>query len=350
MTSRILDLQKKLRFPLLIKKSENIFYLTGQWFLNGWLLVSPPSPDLIKGRKGEAVFLGDGLEKVYGIKFDRMKNIPRYVRGKRLQIEPIFTFAEGKYLEERIPRVKLVVAQSPVDSARAVKDREELAMMRKSYGITARVWQQVKRALLRGSWTEAGLAQFITRSGIQLGADGVSFDPIVAAGPNAAVPHHRPTKKKLRTGESVIVDFGFKYRGYCSDFTRTVFLQAVPKRLANAYKQVESAYEKALSAARPGESCARLYRVARAVLGARKLDRYFIHNLGHGAGLEIHELPNLSSQSREVLQEGMVFSIEPGVYFPKVGGVRIEDLIYFSQGQVRKFIHVPTQLAENIIK
>ena len=342
---RLEILQSRLKHPLLIKKKENLFYLTGYSFMNGYLLV----------KKNYAVFFGDGLEKVEGIKkTDRLKYIGKYLRrGGTLQIEDEFTFAESKYLKEKLRGVRLKHLKSPVDYLRTVKEVAELANISDAMQIGQKVFGVLRRKLKFRSWTELELALEIRRLGHRFGAEDVSFPPIVASGANAAIPHHVSGNKKLRLGESVILDFGFKYRGYCSDFTRTVFLRTAPKRMAEAYGQTERAYLGVLSKAHPGIKAKGLYELAMRILEKKHLGKYFIHNLGHGTGLEIHELPNLSQNSKDILQKGMVFSIEPGVYIPKHGGIRIEDLVYLPHGEspiVKKFISVPTSLKENIIR
>jgi Xaa-Pro aminopeptidase len=209
--------------------------------------------------------------------------------------------------------------------------------------------------------TEIKLAQFIQVAGLKLGAEDVSFPAIVASGVNAAIPHHVPSQKKLKKGESIILDFGFKYKNYCSDFTRTMFLKKVHPKLETAHNQVEKAYLGSVKyfegsllgqpqkAAFKGVKAGDVYQKAVEVLAEKNLDKYFIHSLGHGTGLEIHELPNLSPNSKDVLSDGMVFSIEPGVYIPKLGGIRIEDLVYLEKGISHKFIRIPTDLESCII-
>ncbi len=365
---RIRQLQSSIVQPLLIKKKENLFYLTGQWFMQGFLLV----------KKNDVIFFGDGLEKVEGIeKIDRLKYIGKYLgRSKNLQLEDIFTFAEVKYLRQKALGIRHKVLRSPVDYQRQIKDINETKLVGKSMKIVEKVFGQVKNQLQKKWWTEKGLAEFIKSAGFKLGAEEVSFPPIVASGANAAIPHHIPSFKRLKAGESIIMDFGFKYKGYCSDFTRTVFLKRVPSRLKKAYNQVEKAYNESIrlmskrmklqaqrsnfqtaASFRKGEilrsfgkiKARDIYQKAVSVLAEKKLERYFIHNLGHGTGLEIHEFPNLSPESKDVLENGMVFSIEPGVYIPRMGGIRIEDLVWLSEGKVKKFINVSTKLKDNII-
>ena len=342
---RIKKLQRTIKPPILIKKQENLFYLTGQWFMHGYLLVA---------KKG-VVFFGDGLEKVEGIKkTDRLKYIGKYLgRSRVLQLEDEFTFAEYDYIKRKVQsekrKTKIQHTKSPVDYQRQIKDLSELRLMGKSMNIVAKVFEQVRKQLRLRLWTEIGLANFIKTAGLKLGAEDVSFPPIVASGVNAAIPHHIPSSKRLKAGESIITDFGFKYKGYCSDFTRTVFLKRAPLKLEQAYNHVEKAYHASMALVLVGTKTRDVYKRAVDVLAEKKLDKYFIHNLGHGAGLEIHELPNLSPKSKDVLENGMVFSIEPGVYIPRLGGIRIEDLVYLHKGQTKKFIHIQTELRSNIL-
>ena len=226
--------------------------------------------------------------------------------------------------------------------------------------IVEMVFKLIRKEIKKKDMTEHLLAQFIQTAGLKMGAEDLSFPAIVASGANAAIPHHVPSHKPLKAGESIIIDFGFKYKNYCSDFTRTVFLKKVPKILEVAYNQVEKAYNGSmqyidgtllLKQKSPIKQllAGDVYQKSVDILAEKKLDKYFIHSLGHGTGLEIHELPNLSPKSKDILKNGMVFSIEPGVYIPKVGGIRIEDLVYLESSKIKKFISIPTQIKENIL-
>lgn len=341
---RLKKLQAALRRPILIKKPENLAYLLGRKFLNAYLLI----------KKNQVVFLGDGLEKVVGIRHtDLLKNVGKYIKPREtLELFGEFTYNETAYIKLKNPKLKFRVSvkHSPVDMARRLKDKSELKKIKKSMEIVGAVFGLVKKQLRRQTWTEQALAGYIQKTGLKLGAEAVSFSAIVAAGENAAIPHHMPSKKRLKAGEPVILDFGFKYQGYCSDFTRTVFLKKATPKMASAYSQVEKAYLEAMAVARPGVLAGWVYDHAVKILSENKLDKYFIHSLGHGTGLEIHELPNLSPKSKDALLPGMVFSIEPGVYLPKIGGIRIEDLVHLNQTHSQRFIWVSTRLEDNILK
>jgi len=238
-TQRLKTLQKNLVKPILIKKKENLYYLTGRSFdyrAEEYLLVT----------KKDVVGFGSGLETMDWIKkSDRLKNLKRYIGRSNLDIEYGFTYGEGEYLKYK--GVKAKPFRSVVDVMRQVKDADELGKIRKSMQIVEKVFALVKKEIVKPGMTEVKLAKFIQSSGLKLGAEDVSFPAIVASGANAAIPHHVPSEKKLKAGESIILDFGFKYQNYCSDFTRTVFLKTVPKKLELAYNQVEKAYNECLS-------------------------------------------------------------------------------------------------------
>lgn len=348
---RLKKIQTGLKRPLLIKKKENLFYLTGRS-----LNLSAEEYLLLRPAGAEPVAFGGGLEKITWVKkVDRLKNIGKYLKGKNLDLEWGFTYGEGEYLKLKIKNSKFKISptRSLVDVFRQVKEPSELALIGKSMKIVERVFIQVKKKLkgtdVNGKYTERSLADFITKTGLRMGAEDVSFPAIVASGANAAIPHHLPSSKRLKKGESIIIDFGFKYKNYCSDFTRTVFLKTVPKKLEVAYNQTEKAYLVSLDFAKVGIHSGKVYDKAVQVLKEKHLDKFFIHSLGHGTGLEIHELPNLSPGSKDILANNMVFSIEPGVYLPNVGGIRIEDLVYLKNEKVEKFIQVSTKLEDNIL-
>jgi Xaa-Pro aminopeptidase len=182
-----------------------------------------------------------------------------------------------------------------------------------------------------------------------MGADDISFPVIVASGANAAVPHHVPTNKTIKIGESVVLDFGFKIKGYCSDFTRTIFLKKISPEMAQIYLAAEEAYREGFKTARHNVVAKTADLAARNTLAQYNLDKYFIHSLGHGTGIDVHEAPHIHANSEEVLSNGMVFSIEPGVYVPRFGGVRIEDLVYLKNGKANYFAKASTKLKDMII-
>ncbi len=340
MATTIKRLQAQLDQPLLVSKKENLLYLTGRSFIDGYLLVFP---------KKAPIYLGNGLEAFKEMKSDYIFRINKYLKRGTLNVEDALSLRELTYLKKKLRGTAVQPTSGSVEQLRLVKSARELGQMADAYRITVLVFANIRRMLKKKQWTERGLAQYIRIWGLEYGADDVSFEPIVAAGANAAVPHHKPTDRIIKTGESIVLDFGFKVNGYCSDFTRTVFLKRASKKLAGIYEQTELAYQKAFAGIRAGMAGETADDIARTSLQQAKLSKYFIHSLGHGTGLEIHEAPYLGPKSPDILRNGMVFSIEPGVYIPKLGGVRIEDLVYLQGSQPQYFMEVSTKLKDNII-
>jgi Xaa-Pro aminopeptidase len=157
------------------------------------------------------------------------------------------------------------------------------------------------------------------------GASGESFEAIVAGGPRSALPHARPTERKIGKNELVVLDLGAILRRYCSDLTRTVFVGKAPTRVRQWYEAVLEAEAAARDAVKPGVTCGAVDAAARNVLQRKGLGRYFVHSTGHGIGLEIHEDPRVARDQKTVLEAGNVVTLEPGVYVEGVGGIRIED-------------------------
>jgi Xaa-Pro aminopeptidase len=338
---RIKKLQKLVSGPILISNQENLNYLLDREFIDESLLLITPK---------RAVLFGGILEQVSGIRTDHPKNIGKYLRnGSVLEIEGGLRVAESDFIKKAAKGIKLKVVPSPVRKMRLIKDASELREMQKAYEITAKVFAQIKKVLKEKPWTENELARFIKLAGLKLGADDVSFPTIVASGKNSATPHHKPSSKEIKPREPIVLDFGFKVNGYCSDFTRTIFIKSSPAKIKMMYEATELAYRNAIDATKAGVLARDVDSAARSTLKKHKLDKYFIHSLGHGTGLAVHETPNLYPKSEDILQNGMVFSIEPGVYIPKLGGIRIEDLVYLQNGKLEYFVKVPTDLKSNII-
>ena len=229
-------------------------------------------------------------------------------------------------------RLRWLAAPDLIERLRAVKDAEELALMRQSARLISDVWTDAVRNV-KPAISELAVAADIERSMKLRGASGPSFETIVASGPRSAWPHARPTPKLLRKNELVVLDQGAILRDYCSDMTRTVFLgrssvgarAGVRNKARSLYDAVLEAQAAAIAAIRPGVSAASVDAAARKVFKRLGLDRYFTHSTGHGLGLEIHEMPRLGRAEKTLLVEGMVVTVEPGVYIERLGGIRIED-------------------------
>jgi len=225
-----------------------------------------------------------------------------------------------------LPDVQLVAIADELDQIRAVKDSLELETMAAVAKMASDSLQSVI-PLIRPGVSEQQLARELEIEMLRRGAEGKSFDFIVASGGRGAMPHGRASEKLLSTGELVTIDFGAVMNGYCSDETVTLALGQPAPQCREIYDIVKTAHDMAIAAVRPGMYCRDLDALARDFIGGRGYGKFFGHGLGHGVGLEIHEKPTVSPRSDTVLQEGMVVTIEPGIYIPDIGGVRIEDTV-----------------------
>jgi Xaa-Pro aminopeptidase len=227
--------------------------------------------------------------------------------------------------------VRWLKDESVVERLRAVKDRGELIRMREAAELIDQVYWRALRWIKPGI-SELELAGRMELAMKQLGASGPSFETIVASGERSAWAHARPTSKQLKKSELVVLDHGAILRGYCSDLTRTVFLGRAPQKVRRLYGAVLEAQQAAKQAIRPGVTAEEVDAAARGALRREGFAEYFSHSTGHGLGLEVHEMPRLGSGEKFVLQEGMVVTVEPGVYVEGLGGIRIEDDVVVTAG------------------
>ena len=237
----------------------------------------------------------------------------------------------------------LVPTYDVVDHIRAVKGPVELEAIRDAVTMADAAFAHLLGVVTAGM-TEKELAweieSFLRRSG----SEGVAFDPIVASGPNASMPHHVPGDRPLQAGEPVIIDWGARVRGYCSDITRTIVLGEADEQFKRLYNVVLEAQTKAEARIRAGMPGSKADTIGRKVIAGAGFGDNFGHSLGHGVGLAIHESPRLGRTSQDMLEDGMVFSVEPGVYLPGWGGIRIEDLVTLRGGKPIVLSRSPKQL------
>ena len=230
-------------------------------------------------------------------------------------------------VEKKKSRGFFVPLEKPLVSAlRMVKDKGELELMQKAAALGCHLFEQMLPRIEAGM-TEVALAAELEFAARKRGAEGMSFETIVASGPRSALPHGRASLARLPRKGFVTLDFGVILKGYCSDMTRTVHLGRATGEERAAYDAVLDAQEAAVNAVRPGVTCGDVDKAARGVLEKAGLGKYFTHSTGHGVGLEIHELPRIAAGQEMRLEAGMVVTIEPGVYLPGKFGIRIEDMV-----------------------
>jgi Xaa-Pro aminopeptidase len=239
-----------------------------------------------------------------------------------------------------------VVADGLVEQLRIVKSSSEIALLRKAFEITNEAFDRVAPTIRAGQ-TEAEVAWKIHQAFVELGAEGPSFPTIVAAGTNAARPHHEPGERVIQEGEPIVIDMGARYHGYCADLTRTVWVGEPNEKLREVYPIVAAAVEEVLERAQVGTTGAEMDAAARQYIDARGFGEAFNHGLGHGVGVRVHEGPSASKESEDVFAAGHVITVEPGIYLPEWGGVRVEDVILITEDGIEVLTSASKMRIEN---
>jgi Xaa-Pro aminopeptidase len=251
------------------------------------------------------------------------------------------TVATHRVLTDRLGNaVELVAVGDAVSRLRSVKDAEELRLLERALAITDEAFTTTAAALKPGM-TERQIAWMVELAMHDAGADGPGFPTSVASGPHAARPHHGVTDRKIETGEPITIDLGASYRGYTGDLTRTIWLGEADAKLKAVYNVVFAAQAAALAGLRAGLEGKAGDALARGVIEAAGYGDNPPHGLGHGLGLQVHEGPSLGVNSADVLQPGEVVTVEPGIYLPGWGGVRIEDVVVITDDGSRVLTRAP---------
>jgi Xaa-Pro aminopeptidase len=332
-TTRIERLAALLQDPLLVAGppyvqggQANVRYLTGLSSSNAALLVEPDASATLFADFRYA----SRAREVEGVSFvetsrNLLTSVADHLRGRRIGFEEAnLPFAGFRAIEEA--GVDAVPTAGLVESLRAVKDAQEIAIMRRAGALSDEVFGALAQERFGGR-TESELAWWIERSFREAGAEGVSFPACVAAGESGTSPHAVPGDRVIGEGVLVTVDAGCVLDGYCSDCTRTFAVGEVSQRLSSIYALCLEAQLAGLAAVAPGVSGRDADAASRVPIEAAGLGSAYGHGLGHGVGIQIHEGPVLRPESTDVLEPGNVVSVEPGIYLPGEGGVRIEDLV-----------------------
>jgi len=227
--------------------------------------------------------------------------------------------------------VQLREAPALIEQARMVKDKEEISRLRAAVNLGSSLFDVALKAIRPGV-KEVEVAAEIEYAARRAGAEAMSFETIIASGLRSALPHGRASTAEIPANGFVVCDFGIILAGYCSDMTRTVHVGKPSDDARKMYEAVREAQQAGLGAVRSAVTVGEVDRAARHQLARRGLGKYFTHSTGHGVGLEIHEAPRIAAGQTEPLRSGMVITIEPGVYVPSVGGVRIEDMVLVTEG------------------
>jgi Xaa-Pro aminopeptidase len=341
--TRLERLSAKLDEPLLVTSLVNVLYLTGFDSSNAALLVEPDGGatlftdfryiELARGIPGVTVEL---------TKRSLLTDLVARLKGTVAFEADALTYAQFERLKR--PRLKLVPRSGVVESVRAVKEEAEVNAVRRAALAADRAFE----ALTAETWVGRSERELAWRLRQLLHAHGVdreAFDFVVAAGVNGSRPHAEPSDAIVPGDTLVTVDWGARVDGYCSDCTRTLATGTrLPKELRRAYDVCLEAQVAAVDGIRPGMTGVEADAIARQIITRAGFGEEFGHGLGHGVGVAVHEAPRLSSESSDVLEPGNVLTIEPGIYIPGLGGVRIEDLAVLREGGVELLTSFPKEL------
>jgi Xaa-Pro aminopeptidase len=326
---RVERLRERLEEPLLVTTAANVRYLTGFVSSNAALLVEPERVRLYTDfRYADLARTVEGVE-VEQLKRDLYANLARWLTGRVGFEASHVTYAAWESLSAG--EAELVPRRGLVEALRTVKDDSELRAVRAAAAITNRMYERLADEQFIGR-SERDLAGRIEQLFRELGADGLAFPPVVAAGENAARPHADPGERTIAPRETVVVDAGCVVDAYCSDCTRTFATGPLPERLARAYEVCLAAQEEAVAGVRAGAVGQDVDGIARRQIDGEGFGEDFGHGLGHGVGLVVHEDPRLAHESEHVLAAGNVVTVEPGIYLSGLGGIRIEDLVVVTDG------------------
>ena len=264
-------------------------------------------------------------------------------QAQRVGFEGDFvTYVNFGKLKNGFPQAELLSLPNLVSHLRSVKDQAEIEILRQAVKIADDAFANVLKSIEIGQ-TEEEIGLDLEYSMRRAGASGGSFEFIVASGVRSALPHGTASSKKIHLGEFLTMDFGAVYQGYCSDITRTVFLGEPEDKHREVYEVVLAAQRAGIAAVAPGRTGKEVDAVARKIIEDAGYGDYFGHGLGHSVGLTIHEGPNLNMREERVLEPGMVITVEPGIYIPDWGGVRIEDIVLVTENGCEVLTQAPKE-------
>jgi len=332
---RLQNLREKLKVKnmeaALVTKRENYMYMSGFSGTSAIVYISMERSVLLTDFRyaEQAAIQAPDFEIIQysDSYFDDLNQLIKNDGIRRLSFEDNhMTYFEYREYADKLKVNELVPMGRMIEELRSIKDEEEIQRIKDAADVADRTFSHILPFIKPGV-AEIELASEMEYHMRRLGADGPSFDTIVASGKRASMPHGIASEKKIEAGDVITLDFGAHYHGYCSDITRTVFLGKPDEELLKIYDIVLKANMLGLETVRSGITGQQTDAVVRSFIAQAGYDGRFGHGLGHGVGLEVHEEPRLSTRGDQVLQDGMVVTVEPGIYIPGLGGVRIEDMV-----------------------
>ena len=311
------------------RTNPNMFYFSGYSGIGALIIPRKQRPFIIAPKMEVERARKSNVKKVYSMEkkkfFEEMSAIVRRnkIRPKKIAIDKNnFSLNHYRYFKKQFKKIRIKDISKDCFDLRKIKDKGEINKIKKSCDYAGKI---LKKAInnFKDFKTESEVGAFLEYETKKLGLD-VAFDPVVASGSNGSIPHYEPGNVKLKKGFCVI-DFGVRYKGYCSDITRTIYLGKISKKEKEIYDFLLNMQKNIVNNIKISDHCSRIYE--NCVKSLKNYSKYFIHGLGHGIGVEVHELPNLTLNSKDKIMENMVFTVEPGIYISKKFGIRIEDTI-----------------------
>ena len=343
---------------LLVTSPPNVLYLSGFTGGDSWLLLLCPAgpaaerPVLLTDfrYREQAESEAPDLEVVTRNHESLTDLVGRLLpKDLRLAFEAShISHAQYRRLAEKVGAERLHPAEGWVEELREVKSPEEVERLRRAVAAAEGAFREV-RGWLRPGVTEKEVADELVYRMRRRGAQMESFPVIVAGGERASLPHARSTERPLRPGEAVLVDWGARVDFYNCDLTRVLFLDSIPGSIEVVYRVVLGAQQEALEACRPGRPLGEVDKAARRFIAQAGYGEAFGHALGHGVGLQVHERPTVRGGAEEPLRTGMVHTVEPGIYLPGVGGVRIEDMVLVTEAGAERLTSLPRDLEDMVV-
>lgn len=341
---------------MLVTHPTNVTYLTGFTGDDSYLLLTDDEELLLSDPRfeeqigEEAPGLGTFIRKAGEVLWEvaQREINKRQLSGLAIEADTLSVAMFDRW-QQGLNTGPLIKGSGLVEALRVIKDKDEIELIRRAVQVAERVFAGV-RAQLTARQTERDVACEIERLVRALGGSACAFKPIVAVGPRAALPHAVPGASPLSASPFVLIDWGAVVGGYRSDLTRVLATSKIPPKFSKAYEVVRSAQAAAIAALRPGVMVSQIDRVARDIIADAGMGARFNHGLGHGIGLDIHEAPRLGKNQDRALEAGMVVTVEPGVYYPGWGGIRIEDDVLITDDGHQLLSSLSTELAENCVE
>lgn len=341
---------------LLVTNVANVTYLTGFTGDDSYLLLAGRDHIIISDPRYTTQLSEEcpGIElsiRVPGTSIlDDTQRTVLATKAKKVGVEAdTITLGSFEKLKEKLAQQTLVATSGIVEDLRLIKDAEEIAETRTAVWLAEKAFAKIRAGLVAGQ-TERQVAHAIENTIREFGGKGCSFDPIVASGHRAALPHARASERLIGSDPFVLIDWGATAKHYKSDLTRVLFTAKIPPKLERIYRVVLQAQVAAIKAIRPGVLCKDVDAVARKIISDAGFGKQFGHGLGHGLGIDIHEAPRLNSSSEVELKPGMIVTVEPGIYLPGFGGVRIEDDILVTKSGHEVLTSVPKEFDDQYVE